>query len=447
MARVHSPLITLFSFLLCVPTSYLAAQSTPQGVRFGLNSFLGNLSHSELRPPTVKTTETDRTNYLDAVRDLGVTTIRETFMNWAEIEPEPGKGYLFADFDDFARKASERRIEVVALLYPFPAWATGKQSAIPERDYVFLGHLPLRKFEGEFRQFVRTTVTRYCGCKTHSLKLEMPIRHWIFFNEPDSSRLDPDDYAHWLRIFYEEVKSADPAAKVVAPALATSGLAFGAPGLDTIPPTFLAKLLNSKELQGPSNPYLDILNFHIYPVHFGPDPNIYSINAAYGYIRKVLNVHKLYAEVWLTEIGDNSPDYALQADRDVKLLIHAASTGVNRVHLHGLWDFAPPELWGVLENTPSGKVPVKKPSFFAYQTLLRKIGDNRGVQFLGPGRYRALVPKGKFVYILWTEGPNTETPCFLRGHLLITELSGKEKSIGASDLKLTNHPMFVEQVE
>ena len=115
------------------------SQPPSREVRFGLNSFLGNLDHSELRPPTVKTTAQDRTAYLDMVRALGVTSIRETFMNWAEIEPTRGGGYNYSPFDDFARKAADRDLEVIALFYPFPPWATGKAVGKIERDYVALG--------------------------------------------------------------------------------------------------------------------------------------------------------------------------------------------------------------------------------------------------------------------------------------------------------------------
>jgi hypothetical protein len=438
--------VQFIAILISVLLIDSAVSQTPsREVTFGLNSFLGNLRHSELRPPTVKITPEDRTAYLDMVRALGVTSIRETFMNWAEIEPDRNGGYTYSDFDDFARKASDRDIEVIALLYPFPPWATGQPVGQVKKDYVSLGRLPLRRFEANFRSFVRNTVERYCGCKSSSLSLKRPIRHWIFFNEPDVLKISPDEYAYWLKIFYEEVKRSDASAKVLAPAVATAGLAFGKPRLDRIDPAFLAKLLQSKELSGPKYPYFDILNFHNYPVFYGEETGLYSMNAAYGYVRKVLNEHKLGTEVWLTETGDNSPDAGLQADRAVKLLVHAASVGVNRVHLHGLWDYVEPELWGVLENSPSGTPPVRKPSFFAFQTLLRKIGKNLGVDFLGPGRYRVLLSTNESVYVLWAEGPNTEAPHVLTGQLLVTDTSGKIRRIPASELELTEHPIFVER--
>lgn len=434
--------ILAFALLSVVCTK---AQDASKRVEFGINSFLGNISHSELRAPTVKTTPEDRTAYLDRVRELGITSIRETFMNWAEIEPTRDGGYAYSDFDDLARKAADRNIEIIALFYPFPPWATGQHIKEATRDYVSLGRLPMQQFEPNFRRFVHDTVSRYCGCGPNSLKLARPIRQWIFFNEPDVCSVDPDEYAHWLRIFYEEVKLADPSAKVIAPALATAGLAFGKIGIDRIDPLFLSKLLSSKELTGPQYPYFDILDFHNYPGFYGPDNGLYTMNVAYGYIREVLSEHKLSRNIWLTETGDNSLVPQTQADRDVKLLVHAASIGINRVHLHGLWDFVAPELWGVLENSPSGTTPVRKPSFFGLQTLVRKIGDNLGVEFLGPGRYRVLLPEGKSLYVFWAEGANSEIRDLLTGQVLVTEISGKETTLPARELKLSEHPIFVEQ--
>jgi hypothetical protein len=129
MNRVYSVSVLVALVMHGFLTARIEAQDTPHPVRFGINSFLGNLRHSEVRAPTTKTSPEDRTNYLDAARDSGVTTIRETFMNWAEIEPERGKGYHFAEFDDkkattcswvFSRGRRMTQIFVVSFERPSP---------------------------------------------------------------------------------------------------------------------------------------------------------------------------------------------------------------------------------------------------------------------------------------------------------------------------------------
>jgi len=227
-----------------------AAASEPVGVRFGIDSFLGNLYHSEIRGPVCKTTPQDRTNYLDAVQALGITTMRETFMNWAEIQPKRGDAYQFSAFDDIAKKASDRGIQIIGLAYPFPCWATGAKATPPDQQSTRMKNLPLRRYKTEFDHFVRATVTRYCGQKPESLPLKLPIREWIFSNELDG-RAAPDEYAFWLKNFYEQVKAVDPGAKV-----AICGL--GAPEKGK----FLRQLLESPNLQGPAYPYFDVVPCH-----------------------------------------------------------------------------------------------------------------------------------------------------------------------------------------
>jgi len=408
------------------------------GVAFGLNCFLGNLRHSEIRGLLVKPAPEDRTHYLDAVRDLGVSSIRETFMNWAEIEPERGKGYQFEPYDDIARKASQRGIEIIALAYPFPCWATGAAPTAPDQLFTPMWQLPQREFEKEFRSFVSAVVTRYCGKHPESLALQVPIRHWIFTNELDqdfmTSQVSPSDYAFWSKAFWEEVKEADPDAKVVSM------------GLCNLPGTaFLDALLDSADLKGPGFPYFDVATFHVYPGLNAE--NIYAMNASAGNIRRSLARHSIHAPLWLDETGDRSLDGTVQASQIVKLLIHAASIGVRRVNLHGLWDIGENDHWGVLENTPSGQVPVRKPSFTAFRTFLMKLGGNRSVTFLGPGRYLALLPKGESIYVLWAEAPNTEVAGLVCGPVRVTDLRQEEKTMDAGDLELTPEPVFVERLK
>lgn len=414
----------------------------PPGVRFGIDSFLGNIAHSEVGSADVKPTPEDRTHYMDAMRDLGATTIRETW-SWAEIEPEQGKGYQFEVFDDLAQKASERNIEIMAVVYPVPCWASGTTPA-PAGEGKGMLELPQRKFEADFRRFVRTVVTRYCGYSGQhpaSLRLERPIRAWILSNELDiagaKANTSPDDYAFWLKAFYEEVKAVDSGAKVV-----TLGLA------QPINDHYLPNVLASKNLQGPGYPYFDIVAYHKYLLAPKADAaaSLPEMNDIQAVVRRRLDEHKINADLWITETGSCNFDFQAQCDINMMGVVHAASTGVRRVYLHGLWDMIGYG-GGVLEKTPSGQVPVRKPLFVAYQTLLRMIGQNEGVQFLGAGRYRALLPGNKSVYIVWTMDPAKDKLDFLKGRIRVTNLQGKQQEINANELVVSSHPVFIEPLE
>jgi hypothetical protein len=149
--------------------------------------------------------------------------------------------------------------------------------------------------------------------------------------------------------------------------------------------------------------------------------------------------------MWFSETGVSNPNAAAQAGQAIKVVVHAASTGVTRVMLHGLWSIPGWDDGGVLENTPSGQVPVRRLSFTAYQTLLRIIGKNEGVRRLGPGQYRAALPGGGAVYVLWAEAGGGKLD--FQGRLRVTDLKGRPRELDAKELTLTGQPVFVERIK
>lgn len=290
-------IVVCYFILMQAVNTLLKAETrtSPTPVEFGLVTYL-SLRHTGTElGSSIKPTAVDRTNYLNTFHDLGVKSIRDAVFNWAEIQPQRGGKLDLAYVDDLISKASERNIEVLALLYFFPPWATVNENRPWSYPTPSDGRykLPLREHESEFRDFVRAWTERYCGCQAKSLPLKNPVRHYVFMNEPEnygSEPLQANEYAHWLRVFYQEVKSVDPNAKIVAPALAPPGV-WSKAGFRG---KFLEDLLSSKELQGPAFPYFDILDFHPYPSAYGPPrPNVYGINIADQFVRGVLRTHNL----------------------------------------------------------------------------------------------------------------------------------------------------------
>jgi hypothetical protein len=381
---------------------------------------------------------------LDALRELGVASVRDAIINWAEIQPQREGPYDFGYLDDLVSKASDRGIDVLALAYFFPPWATVGE----DRPWNFPDDgrykLPMRKYEAEFRKFVRASVGRYCGCRPESLPLKLPVRQIVFMNETEGyggEFLPPDEYAHWLRIFSEEVRTIDPQIQVVAPALAAPGHWHQ----NYLQGEFLDRLLDSKELAGPGWPYFDIVDYHPYPSAYGTaQPELFAVDAATSYVRGTLARHGLRMPLWITELGDNSSDEITQADRVVEYVIHAASVGVERVYVFGMADYGSKNHWGLLRDTPSRQPPVPKPAFVAFKTLLSKMVDNQRVDFLGPGRYRVFRKGKPNLYVLWAAGESTSALYFLHGQLRVTDLTGHAQTMDAADFKLDVNPLLVE---
>lgn len=446
--EVRNPLSTVhrsLSCLLTVPALWcgavlvvLLARSAMAGelvpVRFGIVSALGETGRSELRTLTgLKLTPEDRIHWLDAARELGVTTIRDNW-GWASIEPERGKGYQFKVHDDLAQRASERGIDILALIYACPEWATGEPPAPPNEKVHLMAKMPRREFEPDFRRFVRAVVGRYSGRQPDSLPLKLPIRNWIFGNEEDIDGSPPDEYAFWLKVFFEEVKAIDPDAKV-SPQGPSNGRG------DHF--AYVAKVLASKNLQGSAYPYFDFVNFHAYPGANVPPPDFYGIGQMITFLEMQLNRQNLKADLWITEVAS----WDGRVDHTIKTLIHAATTGVRRLYLFALGPIPGVFEHGTLENTPSGKTPIRRPLFKAYQTLLRKIGQNEGVQFLSPGRYVVRLPHGKLVFVVWAEeaaASKLDLPGFCTGRVCVTDLQGQQRRVNANELKVDSHPFFVE---
>ena len=435
---------SLLCTVLLLSSGVFGAEVEPweRPVKFGLDTYLALRHLGTELGSSIKPTSSDRTNYLDAAQELGVTVIRDDLLSWDEIQPEKDGPYDFSFLDDLVRKSSARGIDVLSMVYFLPPWATVGENHPWSYPHDPRYKLPMRKSEASFRRFLHAAVERYCGCGPASLVLKIPVRSYVFMNEPEgyaNEILTPDEYAHWLRIFSEEIRAVDPGIRVVAPALAAPGAWDG----NYLRGQFLDRLLDSKELRGPGWPYFDVVDYHPYPVGYGPEHDLYGIDVATSYVRGVLARHGLSMPLWITELGDNSTDEAVQADHVVEYAIHAATQGVERVYIFGMADYGK-ERWGLLEDTPSEQPPVRKPSFVAYKTLLAKISDNQRVEFLGPGRYCVFRNGKPPVYVLWSTGETASVQYFLRGALSVTDLTGHTKIIEAEHLALDKHPILVE---
>ena len=125
-------------------------------------------------------------------------------------------------------------------------------------------------------------------------------------------------------------------------------MGFGNPMADR----FLPKLLSSKNIQGPNYPYFDVLNYHLYA---GANvASLSGIDGAHALFGRRLQEHNIKADLWAVETGSFIADVNAQVDAEIKAVLHTASVGVHRVHLHCLWDIQGYR-GGVVASAPSGK--------------------------------------------------------------------------------------------
>jgi hypothetical protein len=460
---------------ISVPFAQSQTTPPPLATQFGTTAFM-SFRDADGSFPFARPLPADRAIILDEMRRMGLHHLREAIMQWGEAEPHRGAGYDFSLMDDLVRKAAERNIQLLGIFTGLPLWATGGtagQLNMMQSDPRTFA--PKREFEGDFRRFVRAAVRRYGNTPDRLPGLRLPIRHWEFYNEVDAGWFqEPDDYAYWLKAFTEEVRRADPSAKVLTAGFASVAVTVARPP-HRQDPAYLEKLLKSPNLQGPGFPYFDVLNIHNYPVAYGGtpitgdvlkeftsrnptvtpttsivgyEPLLASLDVMMAYVRRVMAIHQINLPVWLTEIGDNSQFTGPEehASRLVKYYVHAASVGFARVYQFCLYDLGlePGQgEWGIMKLTVSGQRPPEKPAYVATATFLSHFKRVERVSFVGPGVYRLELDTDEEAFWIWKAGDRAVLPRELTGQLRVIDLKGNERRIKADGLEVSRAPQLV----
>lgn len=110
---------------------------------------------------------------------------------WASLERKDGQ-WDFERCDDVVEQCNRAGVQIMGLLHGAPQWA---EPVVDNLDH--------------WRDFVRTTVTRYKG----------RVPAWQIWNEPNLKQFwknpNPEHYAALLKVSYDEIKKIDPDALVV----------------------------------------------------------------------------------------------------------------------------------------------------------------------------------------------------------------------------------------
>lgn len=135
---------------------------------------------------------------------------------WGWLETEKGKWTFSDESLDAYRKAN---LKILGFLGSAPIWASWNPGI--KHNYIGFTYFYQPRDEAAFRNYVRTVVSRYKGT----------IDEWQFQNEPwsapfwhrgydetthrfEAGERPAEDYVHWSQIAYEEMKKADPTARM-----------------------------------------------------------------------------------------------------------------------------------------------------------------------------------------------------------------------------------------
>lgn len=405
-----------------------------------------------------KQTGTSETEYISKqnkkLSDLGVGWIRSaghgdlTSLHWATIEKEEGV-FDFRLHDARVRDAQDNFLSVLGTI---------DFSVVPD----FAKEAGKHCNEEKYLQYLHAVVERYDGDGTEDMEgLLLPIKFWEIGNETLNKPMfdgTSADYAKILQISYKSIKENDPESFVLI-----GGWVTGANSLD-----LFQQSLDEFEivLQNGGGVCFDIMNFHQYQ----DDCDFGTYQHVQGF-KKVLAKYGLEKPIWITETNTktykekNNGKVILHSVEQqscdlIKRFVIAFDAGVDVVFWHGLDDSG--------ENNPGvgffDEEGVPKPIFYNLQHLIETIGHFTKVERLQLTSHDYMYCftldgcNEEYAVIAWTEQDNQipvdVSNVFGNKNVYVafaaTELGQKcllfeERS--AKDLKLTNIPIFITNLE
>jgi hypothetical protein len=305
---------------------------------------------------------------------------------WDQIQPNNGsqfeKGY-FSDADVDGQRALG--FELVGVTLYTPRWAA-RDPRFGGRSVPANLQLPIDDPRNHWAAYVKRLVGHFRG----------RIDTWVFYNEPDmyiepddyrTFAGTPEDYAQVLRVAYLAAKAANPDARVVM-----SGFTYSW-DKQAGRPQYLQRVLDAiggDPAAGRNNWYFDVVDAHTY----GNPLNTYAVPTVF---RRILREKGLDKPIWITEsnvLPKDDPRVATgdgpfratideQASYVIEAMALARAAGVQRYSIYKMQDEHPEnedEFWGLTRN--DGSV---RPSYLAYQTAVRYLGNVRGATYYWGG--------------------------------------------------------------
>lgn len=376
-----------------------------------------------------------------AASQIGINTMRFG-EEWASLEKEPGQ-WSFDGLDRRVALAERFGLQIQMLIaygnaFAAPraaheAYRKAKASGDPQAWLKLFRAAPEDEF---WRRLVFKLASRYRG----------RVAWYELWNEPDFSSFflgSTDDYIRMLRSGYAEVKRADPKAKVM-----TGGFAMVA----RIPLRELNPDLQERVLAEAS----DSFDVHAYHEHSHIPAFVQAVDGELTRMRRKL---KQPRPLFFNETGMTSRlgDEKTQALAVVKKITVARSRGAIGYNWYDLRDDGTNPEEGEHNYGLLTRDYQPKPSYAAYNELIRKMRGTRFVTSLatGPDRHIYLfADRSRYLLVAWSERtqllPHEKVALSVSGApaAIAFDVMGNgtrlELASGALELALRNEPTYVE---
>ena len=247
----------------------------------------------------------------------------------------------------------------------------------------------LPKDEQRYRDFVRAVVERYDGDGVSDMpNLQRPIKYWQVANEPDNTLRS--NFADLQRMSYEEIKDADPFAKVIIGGATAGGPTFTQGWIAAYNQRFVP-ILNAL-----GGHYADIMDVHWY----GATDSDYRMrdgtSSVLAHVRATMNSAGFSPSlpIWITELGAVSgwpvPPAIARTETDMardvlKKISYIGSLGVQKLFANkmmegffntdGYFDHSGYLYDGVGAYDNPANFGVPKLAYFSYKLMSEKFSD------------------------------------------------------------------------
>lgn len=346
----------------------VSAAAAGSGSRFGLVADIGTrygIYNDQGRP-------------IDVLAQTGAKWVKEEF-RWDWVEPRRGD-WEWAFMDEAVDKERAKGLDILGLLDYTAGWAVnapGPVSNVPPPHDLWT-------------EYVRQTVSRY----------KDRVHAWEVWNEPNEGVFwagTKEQYAQLLALTYDTIKSVDPSATVVGPAIT---------GVDE---AWLDAVDWNK---------FDVLGLHLYvPAKFLNDQEYSYWNQGLPNFKDVVARHG-GKPVWITEFGYSASDgqqgwYVGNEGNQARYIVQwlaetLAYPGLNieKVFMYDFNDDTDKGGFGLTRNDWASR----KPAFDAFRTAAERLdfAQPRGRFDAGPGNFGfRLTRDGKLIDVVWALSSGT----------------------------------------
>jgi hypothetical protein len=280
-----------------------------------------------------------------------------------------------------------------------------------------------------YKEFLRNAVNKY----------KDKVKYYQIENEPAGKRFwhdTPENYARLLKEAYLTIKEACPECKVVM-AGATSGKFSSGDG-DFYESVFKVLKADSDCKETGCH---DIFDLHTASCDVCLNPGIDCspdgcslIKRAFDTARNLQNKYGFIKPIWSTEFGYLKGSLINTQKSLIKSFVYALDLGYEKL----FWRVAE-DCCKILDNNQPTN------TYYAYKTLIKKIGGYSTLTKIADGQYKFTFSDKNPVYVLWCDSGNCALPSGIKGSVRVTNYLGNEEVMDASQITLTESPVFVEK--